>query len=43
MNKILSEFQNEMELLKFYIDFQNKSYKNQSKIENPTQILFSKH
>lgn len=33
MNNILSEFQNEMELLQFYIDFQNKSYKNQSKLE----------
>lgn len=33
MNNILSEFQNEMNLLKNYIDFQNLSYKNQSKIE----------
>ncbi len=43
MNKILSEFQNEMELLKFYIDFQNESYKNQSKLEkaNPNSILKS--
>lgn len=34
MNSILGEFQKEMELLKLYIEFQNKSYKNQSKIEN---------
>lgn len=33
MNNILSEFLNEMNLLKLYIEFQNKSYKNQSKIE----------
>lgn len=33
MDKILSEFHNEMNLLKFYINFQNKSYKNQAKIE----------
>lgn len=41
MNSILSEFQNEMKLLKFYIDFQNKSYKNQSKIEksDPDSVL----
>lgn len=41
MNKILSDFQIEMDLLKYYIDFQNKSYKNQSKIERniPDTIL----
>lgn len=41
MNKILSEFQIEMDLLKHYIDFQNRSYKNQSKIEknNPDTVL----
>ncbi|WP_127844579.1 HEPN domain-containing protein [Psychroflexus aestuariivivens] len=41
MNNILSEFQNEMELLKFYVDFQNKSYKNQSKLEkvNPDSVF----
>lgn len=41
MNKILSEFQIEMDLLKYYIDFQNRSYKNQSKIEkhNPDTVL----
>lgn len=41
MNSILSDFQNEMELLKFYIDFQNKSYKNQSKLEKnvPNSVL----
>jgi hypothetical protein len=33
MNSILSEFQNEMELLKLYIEFQSKSYKSQSKFE----------
>lgn len=33
MNKILSEFINEMDLLKLYIEFQNESYRNQSKIE----------
>ena len=43
MNKILSEFHNEMDLLKHYIDFQNRSYKNQSKIEksNPDSVLKS--
>ena len=43
MNRILSEFQMEMDLLKHYIDFQNKSYKNQSKIEknNPDSVLKS--
>jgi hypothetical protein len=43
MNKILSEFQTEMDLLKHYIDFQNTSYKNQSKIEknNPDSIFKS--
>lgn len=43
MNNILSEFQNEMDLLKNYIDFQNRSYKNQSKIEktNPNSVLKS--
>lgn len=41
MNKILSEFHNEMDLLKYYVDFQNISYKNQSVIEkqNPNTIL----
>jgi len=41
MNSILSDFQNEMDLLKFYIDFQNKSYKNQTKVEksDPNSIL----
>lgn len=41
MIKILSEFQIEMDLLKYYIDFQNRSYKNQSKIEkdNPDTVL----
>lgn len=41
MNKILSEFHIEMDLLKYYIDFQNSSYKNQSKIEknNSESIL----
>lgn len=41
MNKILSEFHKEMDLLKYYIDFQNSSYKNQSKIEknNPDTVL----
>ncbi|MBC5839741.1 MAE_28990/MAE_18760 family HEPN-like nuclease [Flavobacterium muglaense] len=41
MNNILSEFQIEMDLLKYYIDFQNRSYKNQSKIEknNPESVL----
>lgn len=41
MDKILSEFQTEMDLLKYYIDFQNISYKNQSKIEkaNPDTVL----
>ena len=33
MNNILSEFQNEMESLKLYIEFQNKSYKNQYNVE----------
>lgn len=43
MNKILSEFHIEMDLLKHYIDFQNSSYKNQSKIEknNPNSVLKS--
>lgn len=43
MDNILSEFQNEMDLLKYYIDFQNRSYKNQSKIEktNPNSVLKS--
>jgi len=43
MNRILSEFQIEMDLLKHYIDFQNESYKNQSKIEknNPNSLLKS--
>lgn len=43
MNKILSEFHIEMDLLKHYIDFQNRSYKNQSKIEknNPESVLKS--
>ena len=41
MNSILSEFQNEMKLLKYYIDFQSKSYKNQSKLEktDPNSVL----
>ncbi|NOQ27610.1 MAG: hypothetical protein GQ564_19785 [Bacteroidales bacterium] len=41
MNNILSEFQNEMESLKLYIEFQNKSYKNQSNIEkyDPNSIF----
>ena len=41
MNSILSEFQNEMDLLKHYVEFQNRSYKNQSKIEkeNPDSVL----
>ncbi len=33
MNSILSEFENEMDLLKYYIEFQNKSYKSQARIE----------
>ncbi|PHR97947.1 MAG: hypothetical protein COA80_06265, partial [Leeuwenhoekiella sp.] len=33
MNNILNEFENEMDLLKYYIDFQNKSYKSQARIE----------
>lgn len=33
MNNILSEFIIEMDLLKLYIEFQNESYRNQSKIE----------
>jgi ribosomal protein S15P/S13E len=43
MNRILSEFNIEMDLLKLYIDFQNRSYKNQSKIEknNPDSVLKS--
>lgn len=43
MNKILSEFHIEMDLLKHYIDFQNRSYKNQSKIEksDPNSVLKS--
>lgn len=41
MNSILSEFQNEMDLLKLYIDFQDKSYGSQSKIESldPNSVL----
>lgn len=38
MNNILSEFINEMNLLKLYIEFQNESYKNQSKIERLKEI-----
>lgn len=43
MRNILSDFKNEMDLLKLYIDFQNTSYKNQSKIEksNPDSVLRS--
>jgi hypothetical protein len=43
MRNILSEFQKEMDLLKLYIDFQNASYKNQSKIEKskPDSVLKS--
>jgi len=43
MNRILSEFQIEMDLLKNYINFQNISYKNQAKIEknNPHSVLKS--
>ncbi|MCD8450427.1 hypothetical protein LNI98_12080 [Tenacibaculum dicentrarchi] len=41
MVNILSKFQNEMKLLKFYIEFQNNSYKSQSKIEknDPNSVL----
>ena len=41
MISILNEFKREMELLKLYIDFQNRSYANQAKIEQgqPDSIL----
>lgn len=43
MYNILNEFQVEMNLLKYYVDFQNESYKNQSKIEreNANSVLKS--